>query len=109
MKVVINVSHGGFSLSREAVKMLITLVKDKRLKGRLQKSLKEAEKTWGGSVYPDISRTHPALVKVVEELGDRAGGRFSKLRVVEIPDDVEWKIEEYDGVEWVTEKKRRWW
>ena len=27
---------------------------------------------------------------------------------VEIPDDVEWQIEEYDGSEWIAEKHRIW-
>jgi hypothetical protein len=28
--------------------------------------------------------------------------------VIEIPDDVEWEVEEYDGLEWVAEKHRTW-
>jgi hypothetical protein len=30
-------------------------------------------------------------------MGDEANGRFSELKVVDIPDDVEWQIDEYDG------------
>jgi len=30
------------------------------------------------------------------------------LKVVEIPDDVEWNVQEYDGNEWVAEKHRIW-
>ena len=30
------------------------------------------------------------------------------LKVVEIPDGVDWEIEEYDGEEWVSEKHRVW-
>lgn len=56
----------------------------------------------------DIPRDESALVQVIEELGDAASGKFAKLRVVEIPDDVEWQIEEYDGLEWVAEKHRTW-
>jgi len=29
-------------------------------------------------------------------------------KVVEIPDDIEFVIEEYDGIEWVAEKHRVW-
>lgn len=54
------------------------------------------------------SRDDPDLVKVVEELGDAAGGRFSQLEVVEIPDDVEFVIDEYDGLETIREKHRSW-
>lgn len=54
-------------------------------------------------------RDHPLLVKVVEELGsERASGPHAKLKIVEIPDDVEYTIEEYDGTEWVAEKHRTW-
>ena len=55
-----------------------------------------------------IARNDPTLVKVVEELGESADGAHAKLKVVEIPDDVEWQIEEYDGLEWVAEKHRTW-
>jgi hypothetical protein len=56
----------------------------------------------------DIERTDADLVAVVEAMGAASSGRFSELAVVEIPDDVEWKIEEYDGAEWVAEKHRTW-
>jgi hypothetical protein len=45
---------------------------------------------------------------VVEEMGENVNTRFSELKVVEIPNDVEWQIEEYDGAEWVAEKHRTW-
>jgi hypothetical protein len=48
------------------------------------------------------------LIQVVEELGDGANGYFAKLKIVEIPDDVLWQIEEYDGKEWVAEQHRTW-
>jgi hypothetical protein len=35
-------------------------------------------------------------------------GDFAELKVVEIPDDVQWQIEEYDGKEWIAEKHRTW-
>lgn len=56
----------------------------------------------------DFERDDPVLVQVVEELGTKANGRHASLKVVEIPDDVEWQIEEYDGAEWVAEKHRTW-
>lgn len=56
----------------------------------------------------DIARDDPILIQVVEELGEKANSRYSELKVVEIPDDVEWQIDEYDGAEWVAEKHRTW-
>lgn len=41
-------------------------------------------------------RSNHALVKCVEALRDKASGEFSSLKVVEIPDGVEWEIDEYD-------------
>lgn len=55
-----------------------------------------------------IDRADPVLVQVVEELGEDAKGRFADLKVIEIPDDVEWTIEEYDGWESIHEKHRVW-
>lgn len=56
----------------------------------------------------DIPRNDPALVQMVEELGEAANGRCAALKVVEVPDGVDWCIEEYDGNEWVAEKHRTW-
>ena len=60
----------------------------------------------------DIPRNDPKLIQVVEELGGEhrkgASGRCAELVIVEIPDDVEWEIEEYDGNEWIAEKHRTW-
>ena len=53
-------------------------------------------------------RADPTLVRVVEEMGSGASGSHSLLKVVEIPDDVKWTIEDYDGVEWVEEVHRTW-
>jgi len=56
----------------------------------------------------DIERHDPALVQVVEEMGSEADGVAAELAVVEIPDDVKWYIEEYDGREHVAEEHRTW-
>ena len=44
----------------------------------------------------------------MEELGSKVNTRYSELAVVEIPDDVEWEINEYDGWESIHEKHRVW-
>jgi hypothetical protein len=56
----------------------------------------------------DLARDDPYLVAVVEELGNAANGRHAELKVVEIPANVDWEIDEYDGAEWVAEKHRIW-
>jgi hypothetical protein len=89
MKVVINQGYGGYGLSEEAYVELGLRWDDY------------------GLAFED-DRANPKLVVVVEKLGDKASGSCSKLKVVEIPDGVEWEIEEYDGMEWVSEKHRTW-
>jgi hypothetical protein len=56
----------------------------------------------------DYERHDPDLVKTVEELGEQASGSHAKLEVVEIPDGVEYIIEEHDGNEHVAEAHRTW-
>lgn len=55
-----------------------------------------------------LNRTNPLLIQVIEELGDEANGDFAELRIIEIPDNIEWEIDEYDGIEHVNEKHRSW-
>jgi hypothetical protein len=54
------------------------------------------------------NRADPKLVQVVEELGEKANGACAELRVVEIPDGVEYEIDEYDGNEHIAETHRTW-
>lgn len=91
MKVVINTCYGGFGLSDEA------LAKYKAIKGITEEVY-----------YWNIERDDPALVQVVEEMGDAAAGSYAYLKIVNIPDDVQWYIEEDDGMEWVAETHRTW-
>lgn len=56
----------------------------------------------------DIPRDDPALVATVEELGSESFGHCADLKVVEVPDDVKWHIEEYDGLEHVAENHHTW-
>jgi hypothetical protein len=51
-----------------------------------------------------VERTDPALVQVVEELGAKANGEFSKLRIAEVPAGTLYRIDEYDGYESVETK-----
>lgn len=56
----------------------------------------------------ELARDDPILIQVIEELGELADGRHARLKIVEIPDDVEWQIDEYDGNEWISETHRTW-
>lgn len=91
MKVVINSCYGGFGLSDEA------LARYNELAGTNLEYWSYEEE-----------RNNPLLVQVVEELGAKANGFCADLKIVDIPDDVEWYIHEYDGLESVYEKHRIW-
>ena len=92
VKVVINADFGGFGLSDEAEALYIE-----------RKGITDPD--W---YYSQIPRDCPVLVQIVEEMGEKADGRLSALKVVEVPDDADWYVEEYDGSEWVAERHRIW-
>lgn len=56
----------------------------------------------------DIPRDDPDLVAALEELGDEAAWGDAKLKVLEVPDDVDWRIGRSDWGEWVEEVHRVW-
>ena len=114
MKIVINKDHGGFSLSGEAVVLYgkkkginIIAVEDKIMKSLIHCYLDKVKKE-NYFCERDIQRNDPALIEVVEELGKKADGYFSELKIVEIPDDVKWYISDYNGIEEVHEEHRKW-
>ena len=104
MKIVINRCFGGFGLSKLACE---EYAKAKGL------NLGEWKDAWGffegGDFYDrSIPRNDSVLIEIVERLGDKANGNHAELHIVDIPDDVDWEIHEYDGNEWVAEKHRTW-
>ena len=54
------------------------------------------------------NREDPVLIEVVEELGEKASSSFSDLVVVEIPDDLDYVIDNYDGIETLHQKVQEW-
>jgi hypothetical protein len=91
MKVVINTCYGGFSLSKEAMSRL-----------------KELGNSNDDLPYEDSVeyRSNNLLVRVVEELGEKANGRHASLKIIEIQHAHEPYIMDYDGMEHVAEGKR---
>ena len=56
----------------------------------------------------EICRTHPLLIECVDTLGEKANGPCAELKIIEIPDGIDWEVEEYDGLEHVAEKHQVW-
>ena len=89
MKIAINKVSAGFQLSAKACRLL------ERLMGHPV------------SRY-DVDRSDPDVIMTIELLGDEASADPGSIKIVDIPDDVDWVIQEYDGREWVAERHRTW-
>lgn len=115
--IVINTDYGGFGLSKEAFRAWLTAKNIEYWPHPESDAIVFLSKPTGDpflddrreimAVY-DVARDDPDLVKIVLTLGPAANGPSARLKVVTIPDDVEWVIEVYDGKEWVAEKHRTW-
>lgn len=132
MKVILNKCFGGFDVSDEAYHLY---AKKKGVKlYRYQVETDGYHKTdkvdgygsyftkdfgdkvadgkdfdWDYCLYLDEGhREDPVLVEVVEELGDKASGFYGKLKVVEIPDGLNYVIDDYDGIETLHEDVPIW-
>lgn len=93
-QIVINTQYGGFGLSDQALELY-----------------NQFQLEVGGSPVEyasEISRDCPQLLAVVKQLGEAADGPYAQLKIVTIPDDVQWEVHEYDGMEWVAEAHRTW-
>lgn len=138
MKIAINKCYGGFSLSDKAIEMImkrkgLKCYRYKQTKFNYSDGVDEYtrlddnepssfiryctvdlgekvekilyEDCW---YYRNLERTDEDLISVIEELGDEASGAYGRVVVIEIPDDVDWEIDDYDGIELIHEKHRVW-
>ena len=97
MQVVINTKQfGSFSISEKAIDFI-----RKKIKGKDNKN----------SIFPysfNDDRSNYLLIEAVSKLKDKANGLYSELKIVEIPDDIEWQVFAINGEEWIAEKHRTW-
>jgi hypothetical protein len=115
VKVVINSCHGGFGLSNEAFEMFLDRKgiawekeKEQRMVFYYHAGHLGVEDKYISPREIINNRSDHDLVDIVEKLGQKADGFCASLKVIEVPDDVKWDINEYDGREWVAEKHRIW-
>lgn len=115
MKIVVNKCFGGFSVSRKAVEFMAERGNeqakaelDEILSGKYVNAAYDIYFGYSEKFESEYNRTDPDLILAVETLKDEANSSCSKLKVVEIPDGIEWEITDYDGVETIHEKHRTW-
>jgi len=133
-EVVINNCFGGFGLSDKAYERLIELgipvktykepkrdpithlyqneKKEKVIYDRTKETgemsglMLSMSRYW--ETWLDEERENPLLIQVVKELKKKANGMCAELKIVKIPVDVEYEIDEYDGLESIHETHRSW-
>jgi len=96
MQVVINTSYSNFAISADAISLIQKKIKNPKAKSQI-------------NAYAfDNDRSNPLLVETVQKLGAKANGLYTTLKIVEIPDDVEWRVDAINGKEVIREKHRMW-
>lgn len=121
MKVVINRCFGGFRLSNEAIERCIELgmtVSESwdddtdfvRTKDNDSFTRVFNIKYWTSKERSKEFRSNPIVIQAVEELGEKANGYVSKLKIINIPFDTleGWEITKYDGMESIEESHESW-
>ncbi len=119
MKVVINEKGGGFWPSDLAVSSYFLgkgfliheffIGKNREIKPKYiyYTDPKDPNKTILS--HRNIIRHDPDFVEIVSRLGEQANTENCRLKIVDIPDGVEYIICENDaGEEWIAEKHRTW-
>lgn len=79
-KILYNAWYGGFSLSKLALK-------------------EYTRRTGKFANHGNVDRADPDLVAVVEDLGAKANGLCTDLKIRELPPGTRYRVDEYDGKE----------
>lgn len=99
IKIAINKCFGGFGVTEEVIR---------------EAGL--GDMPWLTNSNFDISsnnceawRADPRLIAAIEKIGvEKAGDHYAALKIVTIPEGVNWRIAEYDGMEHIYEVHREW-
>lgn len=106
MKIAINRCFGGFSVNNAVMKELGFSYAESY-------SDDESDSLESNHLYNEMFgikyncninayRADPRLIAAIEKIGEeKAGGCFSSIEIIEIPDYMDWRIGNYDGQEYV--------
>jgi len=131
MKVAVNKCFGGFRFSKEGYEWLMkekgwtmtTWNKDGDYTdpdAQIVKQTEDPSRPWtmpgsGGPEYYFVQsdrdpsfRTNPDIIEAVETLGLKVNDSVANIKITEIPDDIKWHIDDYDGSEHIAEDHRTW-
>ena len=112
MKILVNRCYGGFGFSDQFYEALGWVVKEKGSFFKYYEPTEEWKERYPqeSTYYDDRDiRTNPEVIALFEEKGSEwSSGGFAKLDLVEIPDDIRYEIDEYDGIETIREEHRTW-
>lgn len=135
-KVILNKCFGGFGLSKDAYELYakkkgisVFRYTQENLKKEIYTYATDDNRTFdfyftkdfGDNVYisdedfkkyflklDEKFREDKTLIEVVEELDEKANVFYSNLKIVEIPDDLDYVIDNYDGIETLHQKVKEW-
>jgi len=103
MKIVINTSYGGFSISEKVYKEL-----GLEWDGYGFLCNDDLEISDGGlGVYQ--YRADPRLIEAIEKVGlEDSSSKYSRLKIIDVPEGLPVYISDYDGKESIHEKHTFW-
>ena len=114
MKIAINKCYGGFSVTNAVTKLL----KEKGVNIPDSSPLFKEDDGCHHLSNEDFGiedndynkwRADKRLIEAIEEVGEeKSSTRLSRIVIIDIPDDVEWEIDDYDGIESIHEVHRSW-
>lgn len=93
MKVVINTCYGGFGITDEVKELY------KKTTGKVLSYVVDTE-----------FRCDPKLIEIIETIGleNSADGPGTKLAIIEVPDDTQVEILDFDGYEEIVDARYHW-
>lgn len=112
MKIAVNRCYGGFSINKNFAKFLGIDLSELEKEDWFERSdsYHPSNEDFGIEDYNYYAyRSNPKFIKALEKYGvSKANSQYSNIEIVEIPDNIDWEIHDYDGMETVHEKHRSW-